>query len=95
VEPAVCIAYMGTNGTLLCLHRDPTQLSLLERSGYQLLTATCGTEGLRLFMSHPVDAIVLDDQLGLLDGGVVADEIKRVKPQVPIVRWSSLPVGDP
>jgi DNA-binding NarL/FixJ family response regulator len=36
-------------------------------------------------MSRPVDAIVLDYQLGLLDGGVVADEIKRVKPHVPIV----------
>ena len=76
---------MGTNSTLLCIHRDPTQLSLLEQNGYQLLTASNGAEGLRLFMSRPVDAIVLDYQLGLLDGGVVADEIKRVKPHVPIV----------
>lgn len=36
-------------------------------------------------MSRPVDAIVLDYQLGLLDGGVVAAEIKKVKPQLPIV----------
>jgi CheY-like chemotaxis protein len=76
---------MGANSLLLCIHRDPTQLSLLEQNGYQLLTATNGAEGLRLFMSRPVDAIVLDYQLGLLDGGGVADEIKRVKPQVPIV----------
>jgi DNA-binding NarL/FixJ family response regulator len=40
---------------------------------------------LQLFMSQPVDAIVLDYQLGLLDGGVVAAAIKKVKPQVPIV----------
>jgi DNA-binding response OmpR family regulator len=76
---------MAANSTLLCIHRDPTQLSVLERSGYELVTATSGCEGLRLFMSRPVDAIVLDYHLGLLDGGMVAAEIKKVKPQVPIV----------
>jgi CheY-like chemotaxis protein len=75
---------MATNSTLLCIHRDPTQLSLLQEH-YELVTATTAYEGLQLFMSQPVDAIVLDYQLGLLDGGVVAAEIKRVKPQVPIV----------
>ena len=76
---------MATNSTLLCIHRDPAQLSLLQEHGYELLTATNGSDGLRLFMSQPVDAIVLDYRLGLLDGGVVAAEIKKVKPQVPIV----------
>jgi DNA-binding response OmpR family regulator len=76
---------MAANGTLLCIHRDPTQLSLLAQGGYELLTATNGRDGLRLFMSRPVDAIVLAYQLGLLDGGVVAAAIKGVKPKVPIV----------
>lgn len=76
---------MGTNSTLLCIHRDPVQLSLLEENGYELVTATNGHDGLRLFMSRPVDAIVLEYHLGLLDGAVVATEIKQVKPQVPIV----------
>ena len=76
---------MATNSTLLCIHKDPAQLSLLQEHGYKLLTATNGSDGLRLFMSRPVDAIVLDYRLGLLDGGVVAAEIKKVKPQVPIV----------
>ena len=46
---------------------SPTEL--LEQNGYELLTATNGADGLRLFMFRPVDAIVLDNQLGLLDGG--------------------------
>jgi len=79
---------MGTNSTLLCIHRDPAQLGLLEQSGYELVTATTGSDGLRLFMSQAVDAIVLDYQLGLLDGGVVAGEIKKFKPQIPIVMLS-------
>src|ERR1700693_1336327 len=76
---------MAANSTLLCIHRDPAQLSLLQEHGYELLTATNGSDGLRLFMSRPVDAIVLDYRLGLLNGGVVAAEIKKIKPQVPIV----------
>ena len=76
---------MATNNTLLCIHREPTQLSLLQENGYDLVTATNGHEGLELFMLRPVDAIVIEYHLGLLDGVVVAAEIKRVNPQVPIV----------
>ena len=83
--PACIPIGVATNTTLLCIHQDPAELSLLQEHGYELLTATNGHEGLRLFMSHPVDAIVLDYQLGLLDGGVVAAAIKNVKTQVPIV----------
>ena len=87
---------MAANDTLLCINRDPAQLSVLEQNGYQLVTATNGHDGLRLFMSQPVDAIVLDYHLELLDGGVVAAEIKKVKPNVPIVMLAQnleLPVG--
>ena len=87
---------MPTNPTLLCINRDPAQLRSLQENGYQLLTATNGHDGLRLFASQPVDAIVLDYHLGLLDGAVVADEIKRVRPSIPIVMLADsleLPYG--
>src|SRR5271167_2757376 len=76
---------MAMNNTLLCIHRDPAQLSLLRENGYKLLTATNGNEGLRLFAAQSVDAIVLEYHLGHLDGGVVAAEIKKLNPRVPIV----------
>lgn len=76
---------MATNPTLLCIHRDPPQLRSLQENGYKLLTATNGCDGLRLFASQPVDAVVLDDHLGLLDGPCVANEIKQVRPTIPIV----------
>jgi DNA-binding response OmpR family regulator len=38
-----------------------------------------------VFMSRPVDAIVLEYHLGLLDGSVIAARIKQVRPTVPIV----------
>jgi DNA-binding response OmpR family regulator len=76
---------MGTNSTLLCIHRDPAQLSLLQENGYELATATNGSDGLRLFMSRAVDAVILEYHLGLLNGATIADEIKQVRPEIPIV----------
>lgn len=76
---------MSTNSTLLCIHRDPAQLSLLKENGYDLATATNGADGLRLFRSRPVDAVVLEYQLGLAEGAAIADEIKQVRPDVPII----------
>ncbi len=75
---------MATN-TLLCIHRDPAQLTLLQESGYELVTARNARDGLRLLRTRTVDAIVLEYHLGLLDGAVVAAEIRKVKPQLPIV----------
>jgi CheY-like chemotaxis protein len=76
---------MAGNNTLLCIHREPTQLSLLQENGYDLVTAANGRDGLQLFMSRHVDAIVIEHQPGPLDGAVVAAEIKQVNPHVPIV----------
>lgn len=75
--------------SILCIDTDQAGLMLrgawLEGNGYQVFTATCGHEGLQLFVAQAVDAILLDYHLGLLDGGVVADEVKRVKPEARVV----------
>jgi len=76
---------MASNATLLCIHREPAELIVLRENGYELVTAANGCDGLKLLMSRPVDAIVLEYHLGLLDGAVVAAEIKKVRPQLPIV----------
>lgn len=81
----ITITCMATNATLLCIHRDPSPLAFLKENGYEVLTANNGHEGLRLFITRHVDAIVLEYHLGFLDGGVVAAEIKKTRPQVPIL----------
>lgn len=76
---------MAVNSTLLCIHRDPGQLGLLKEHGYELAAATNGSDGLRIFMSRAVDAVVLEHHLCFADGAAVADQIKRVRPDVPVV----------
>jgi DNA-binding response OmpR family regulator len=76
---------MSAIRTILCIHRDPDQIAFLRENGYALVTAINGSEGLRLLMTKSVDAVILEYNLELLDGAVVADEIKQVRPQLPIV----------
>jgi CheY-like chemotaxis protein len=78
-------AGMATNPVLLCIHRNPTWLRVLQKNGYELLTAANGHEGLKVFGTRAVDAVVLEYNLGLLDGSLIASEIKQVRPDIPIV----------
>jgi len=79
--------------TILCVDDQWSGLigrkTLLENNGYQVLEATDGSEGLRLFLSHSLDAVVLDYQMPGMNGDVVAAKMKRAKSYVPIMLLSS------
>jgi CheY-like chemotaxis protein len=62
---------------------------LLEQSGYEVLEATGGDEGLKLFRSQAVDAVVVDYQMPGMNGDVVAAKMKRINAQVPIMLVSA------
>jgi hypothetical protein len=61
----------------------------LEQSGYEVLEATGGDEGLKLFLKHAVDAVVLDYQMPGMTGDVVAARMKRINSHVPIMLVSA------
>jgi CheY-like chemotaxis protein len=61
----------------------------LESNGYEVLEASGGDEGLKLFKSHSVDAVVLDYQMPGMNGDVVAAKMKRAKSHVPIMLLSA------
>lgn len=62
---------------------------LLERVGYQVLTAIDGVSGLALFEKEPVEAVVLDYSMPGMHGGEVAERMRRIKPHVPILLLSA------
>ncbi len=80
--------------TLLCVDDEAIGLKvrkiILERQGYQVLTAADGSAGLHAFADHEVDAVVLDYYMPPgMNGGDVAFEMKRTKPGVPIILLSA------
>src|SRR5580704_11816812 len=79
--------------TILCIDDHWNGLiarkMLLEQSGYAVLEASGGDEGLKLFLSRKVDAVVLDYQMPGMNGDVVAAKMKRINSNVPIMLLSA------
>ena len=79
--------------TILCIDDDGGMLryqkALLERCGYKVLTADSARQGLQIAAVCALTAVVLDYHLPEMNGHEVATEIKRLRPQVPIVMFSS------
>src|SRR5690348_17255087 len=81
--------------TILCIDDEPTAIEarklLLQSEGYEVLDASTGEEGLRVFQSRTIDAVVVDYWMSGMNGLAVAREIKRLKPSMPVIMLSGLP----
>lgn len=79
--------------TILCIDDDDGVLSyyraLLERCGYEVLAAASARKGLEIAAACGVSAVIVDYHMPEMNGHEVATEIKRLRPQVPIVMVSS------
>src|ERR1035437_8755178 len=75
--------------TILCIDDHWNGLigrkMLLEKSGYEVLEASGGGGGLKMFRSHLVDAGVLVYQRPGMNGDVVPAKMKRINSQTPIM----------
>jgi CheY-like chemotaxis protein len=78
--------------TILCIDDQSNGMigrkALLENNGYEVLETVSGDEGWKLFLSHSVDAVILDYQMPGMNGDVVAAKMKRAKSHVPIMLLS-------
>ena len=67
---------------------------ILETAGYEVLNAADGEQALRLFSNEPVELVLLDYAMPGVDGGSIAQEMKRCKKSVPIVLVSASAVPE-
>ena len=84
---------MARHATVLIIDDEKEQLMLrkmlLETAGHRVLTAHSGKEGLKVFRSETVDAVIIDYWMGDLKGTAVAFEMKRMRPGIPVVIFSA------
>jgi CheY-like chemotaxis protein len=80
---------------ILCIDDDVQSLQvrkvLLETFDFHVTTASSPREGLKLFRSRNVAAVVLDYQMPGMDGGQVARKLKSLRPEIPVLVLSALP----
>jgi CheY-like chemotaxis protein len=78
--------------TVLCVEDEQLQLQLrkmlFESAGFVVLLAKTASAAMELFESRHVDAVVMDYWLSGKNGTTVAEEMKRLRPRVPIIMLS-------
>jgi CheY-like chemotaxis protein len=78
---------------ILCVDDEAAGLSVrkavLESQGYRVLTAANGRDALGIFSSEAVDLVVLDYAMPEMDGQAVAERMKQLRADVPIVMLSA------
>jgi CheY-like chemotaxis protein len=74
---------------VLCIDDEPDAIQirrmLLESEGYKVFDAGTGEEGLRQFQNNQIDVVILDYWMSGMNGLVVAREIKKLQPSIPII----------
>jgi len=77
------------SGVVLCIDDNQDVLdcerAFFESFGYTVLTAPSGSEGLELASIHSVDVVILDYFMPAMNGQEVAIEMRRLRPQAPII----------
>ncbi len=86
-------AYPELKGAvLLCIDDNEDVLecekSFLESFGYTVLTAASGGKALELASTHAVDVVIVDYFMPEMNGQEVAVEMRRLRPQAPIIMLS-------
>jgi|SRR6185436_13418746 two-component system response regulator GlrR len=78
--------------TILLVDDKPDHLllvsTILTRRGFRVLTALSGEDGIRLLSMTGADLVVLDYYMPGMDGGATAHEMRRLRPEVPIIIFS-------
>jgi len=62
---------------------------VLRQHGYDVVVTTSGRESLDLLEEVDVDAVILDYRMPEMMGDVVAERMKRLRPEVPIMMLSA------
>ena len=85
---------------ILCVDDEENPLVLrkfvLQKAGYEVVTARSGSEALELTGSQPVDLILSDHLMPGMTGVELAEKIKARNPKLPVVLISGvndIPVG--
>jgi CheY-like chemotaxis protein len=77
---------------ILCIDDDEVQLQLrkqiLENDGFLVLNATTGEEAIQMLRETPVSLVLSDHMLSGTTGTQLAADLKKVKPDVPVVLYS-------
>ncbi len=79
---------------VLCVENDVWQLDalkyLLEAVGFEVVSATTGDQALSILENYPVLGVLLESDLPDATGLAVRAEMKRIKPEIPVLLFNGV-----
>jgi len=82
------------NVRVLCVENHKEYLDalryMLETAGYEVVSATTGNQGLSILMKQTIDGVLLEYDLPDASGSAVRVEMKRMKPEVPVLLFAGV-----
>jgi DNA-binding NtrC family response regulator len=68
---------------------------MLESAGYEVISATTGSQGLSILTSQPVHGVLLEYDLPDATGTSVRAKMKRIRPDVPVLLFAGIGAQTP
>lgn len=90
IQPALSAPWRG-NGTILVVEDEEQVLlivaTILKNRGFTVITATNGLEALELYQKHADDILLVVTDIGMpiMDGYELFRELKKLRPELPII----------
>jgi DNA-binding response OmpR family regulator len=79
---------------VLCVENHPKYMDalkyMLEAAGYEVMPATTGGQAMHLLRTSVVDAVLLEYDLPDAAGCTVRAEMKRIKPDIPVLLFAGV-----
>jgi DNA-binding response OmpR family regulator len=79
---------------VLCVENHSEYLTaltdMLEAAGYEVLSAQTGDQALIKFATQPVQGVLLEYDLPDATGSAVRAEMKRIKPEIPVLLFTGI-----
>jgi DNA-binding response OmpR family regulator len=79
---------------VLCVENHPEYMEalkyMLESAGYEVMPATTGGQALDLMRDHSVLGVLLEYDLPDATGTAIRAEMKRIKPEVPVLLFNGV-----
>src|SRR4051812_46160842 len=79
--------------SILCVDDEYSILTIrkivLESNGYEVHIAESGQKALEVFAANPIHAVLLDYTMPQMSGGEVAEQLRKLRPEVPVIMVSA------
>jgi DNA-binding response OmpR family regulator len=79
---------------VLCVENHAEYLDalkyMLEAAGYEVVSAATGSQGISMLMKHPIQGVLLEYDLPDATGAAIRVEMKRIKPDVPVLLFAGI-----